>query len=87
MAPEHASLSGVVAGGSDEHAHVALWGEVGTAAVTLEVEQDGRTTRAAVVAPLGWVVVSARVGSRFTARVRDAAGRVLIEERGTRPDW
>ena len=84
---DHASLSGVVAGGWTERPHVALWGEVGTAAATLEVEQDGRTTTAAIVSPLGWVVVSAAVGGPCTARVRDAAGRVLAEERGLPPDW
>ena len=81
---DHASLTGVVAGGWAVRPHVALWGEVGTAAATLEVEQGGRTTRRAVHAPLGWVVVSA-MGAPFTARVRDADGRVLTEERGVPP--
>ena len=84
---DHASLSGVVAGGWAEHPHVALWGEVGAAAATLEIEQDGRTTSSAIIAPLGWVVVSAVLGSPFTARVRDAAGRVLTEQQGPGTGW
>lgn len=87
VATDHASLSGVVGGGSAERSHLALWGEVGTAAATLEVEQDGVTTSRTVVAPVGWVVVSAALGNPFTARVRDSAGRVLTEELGPPADW
>lgn len=85
--PDHASLSGAVGGGWTELRHLALWGEVGTAAATIEVEQDGITTRRPVVAPLGWVVVSAVLGNPFTARVRDGAGRVLTEEVAPPEDW
>ena len=84
---DHASLSGAVGGGWLELQHFALWGEVGTAAATLEVEQDGITTRRPVVAPLGWMVVSAAVGGPFTARVRDGSGRVLTEEVAPPEDW
>jgi hypothetical protein len=87
VADDHASLSGAVGGAFGHRQHLALWGEVGAAAATLEVEQDGVTTSHPVVAPLGWVVVSAAVGSPFTARVRDGAGRVLTEEVGSRTDW
>jgi hypothetical protein len=77
--PGHADLTGLVASLVDSDGCVAMWGEVGSAAATLEVEQGGEVSRRPVEAPLGWVVVSGEAGSPFTARVRDGSGVVLTE--------
>lgn len=77
--PEHADLGGVVQGTSGGVEVVALWGEAGRFAASLEVEQEGVVTTRPVEGELGWVVVSAVVQGPVIARVRDGDGRVLTE--------
>ncbi|MEI4278796.1 hypothetical protein [Klenkia terrae] len=80
---DHADLSGAVGGTG----LIALWGEVGTAAASVEVEQDGHVVRRPVVAPLGWVVVSTSARRPSTVRVRDAGERVLLEQPAPPAGW
>ena len=77
---DHADLSGVVGGSVGGLELIALWGEVGTAATTVELEQDGVTTSRTLTDPPGWVVVCGAARNGYRARVRDASGRVLTEE-------
>lgn len=81
----HADLSGVVQGTAGGAEVVALWGEAGASADTVEVEQDGVVTAGPLTGELGWVVVSALVRGPVVARIRDGAGRVLAE--GTAGPW
>lgn len=82
---DHADLGGVVQGTAGGAEVVALWGQVGASAVTVEVEQDGVVTTGPVVGQWGWVVASAVVRGPVVVRVRDGSGRVLAE--GTAEPW
>ncbi|SDO45268.1 hypothetical protein SAMN05660199_02027 [Klenkia soli] len=87
VAADHADLGGVVGGSAGGLELIALWGEAGAAAATVEVEQDGVTTSRALTGTPGWVVVSGAVRGGFRARVRDASGRVLVEAVAPPEDW
>ena len=84
------SGGGPLEGPSDDEArwtYSSAYGLTGTAAQTVEVEDEDGTIEAPIESPLGVFIVAADATHRAVVRIRRGDGRILLEQQFSPPNY